>query len=125
MAQDAGEIRETIEQTRDEIAETLQAIGEKADLKARATEKVAAGRDTIKDSAADTMAKVGHVAQSAGETLSARIAPAASSATGWSKSAVHPASEAGRRARVAMAGASIVLFVVLLVRGVRHGRRRR
>ena len=33
MDQDAGEIREAIDQTRDDIGQTLQAIGQKADIK--------------------------------------------------------------------------------------------
>jgi hypothetical protein len=35
MVEDAGQIREAIEQTRDDIGHTLQAIGYQVDVKAR------------------------------------------------------------------------------------------
>ena len=39
MAEDASKVREAIDQTRNEIGETIQAIGEKVDVKARAGEE--------------------------------------------------------------------------------------
>jgi DNA-binding ferritin-like protein len=63
VAQDANEIRQAIEQARDDIAETVQAIGEKADVKARAGDKLAESRDALKGSAAEATAKLGDVVQ--------------------------------------------------------------
>ena len=40
MAEDPGQIREAIDETRSEIAGTMQALGAKADVKGRVTEAV-------------------------------------------------------------------------------------
>ncbi len=50
MAQDPGEIREAIEHTRQEIGETVQAIAEKTDVKARASKKMAESVGNLKAS---------------------------------------------------------------------------
>ena len=54
MAEDPGEIREAIAQTREDLAQTIQALGEKADVKQQAGKKL----EEVKASAADTMGKV-------------------------------------------------------------------
>jgi hypothetical protein len=45
-------------EVRDEIGETVQAIGENADVNARASEKLTDGREAIKGSAADAKAQL-------------------------------------------------------------------
>jgi uncharacterized protein YoxC len=122
MAQDASEIREAIEQTRDEIGETIQAIGEKADVKARAGEKLAERRDALKGSAADAKAKLGDVTQRVGDNLSDKVAPVISPAAEWAKSATYSSANTGRRRRLAIFIGSIAIVTVLLARRFRHDR---
>jgi gas vesicle protein len=54
MGQDPGEIREEIEQTRAEMGQTVDAIGYKADVPARAREKVSGTVGNIKAKVSDT-----------------------------------------------------------------------
>jgi Protein of unknown function (DUF3618) len=122
MAQDASEIREAIEKTRDEIGETIRAIGEKADVKARAGEKLAEGRDALKDSAAEATAKLGDVVQRVGDSLPDATVPAVSSVAEWAKSATGPMTEPGPRRRVAIGIGSMSVVIILLARRVRHSR---
>jgi gas vesicle protein len=49
MGQEPNEIRGEIEEARDHMADTVQALGDKADVKSRAKEAVAERRDQIKD----------------------------------------------------------------------------
>lgn len=54
MAEDPGEIRQAIAQTREEMADTIQALGAKADLKHQAEGKL----EDAKASAGELLAKV-------------------------------------------------------------------
>ena len=58
MAEDPGQIREAIEQTRADIGETVQAIGDKADVKGRAAQKAAARRDQLKKTSSQAQIKL-------------------------------------------------------------------
>jgi gas vesicle protein len=49
MGQDPSQIREEIEEARDHMSETVEALGSKADVKSRAKEAVAERRDHLKD----------------------------------------------------------------------------
>jgi ElaB/YqjD/DUF883 family membrane-anchored ribosome-binding protein len=60
MGQDPGEIRAEIDQTRERMSETIDALGHKADVKSRAKENVSGKVDTVKD-------KLGLPVQRAGE----------------------------------------------------------
>ena len=91
MDQDTGEIREAIDQTRDDIGQTLQAIGHKADIKARASEMVAEKRDAVKESTAEVKAKLSLVAQRVEERVPEAAQPAVSSTVEWAKSTTQPA----------------------------------
>jgi Protein of unknown function (DUF3618) len=122
MAEDTAEIREAIEQTREEIGDTIQAIGEKADVKARAGEKLAEGRDAIKGSATDAKAKLGDLAQGVGDSLSNATGPALSTAAEWTKSATYPPTPSGRRRRLAIGLALIAAVTIVLGRHFRQHR---
>jgi methyl-accepting chemotaxis protein len=124
MAQGTSEIRETIKQTRDEIGETVQAIGEKADIKARTAEKVADGRDALKDSAAGAAAKVSNVAQGVGEGVANATTSAASSAADWARSATEQMNKPARNQKLLICVGSLAVVLVLLARRARHGRRK-
>jgi len=54
MGQEPDEIREEIERTRAEMGETVDAIGYKADVPARAREKVSGTVDNLKEKVSDT-----------------------------------------------------------------------
>jgi hypothetical protein len=47
MGQDPGQIREDIERTREQMSDTVEAIGYKADVPSRTKEKVAAKKDAV------------------------------------------------------------------------------
>lgn len=62
MAEDSGQIRAAIEETRSDLAETVQALGEKADVKGRIggavnekTAELKARAATLQDSALDAI----------------------------------------------------------------------
>jgi hypothetical protein len=55
VAQDPGEIRAAIDQTRQEIGDTIEALGRKADLKGRATDKARASLAAARDAASTTI----------------------------------------------------------------------
>ncbi len=57
MAEDPGAIREAIATTRAEMAETIEALGRKADVKARVNEKVTVTADHAKEALSDAAAK--------------------------------------------------------------------
>jgi hypothetical protein len=81
MAQDASAIREEIEQTRAEVAATVQALGEKADIagrvKATAVDKVEQAKATalgkVEQAKATASDKVGQLQEKTQE-LQARVA---------------------------------------------------
>jgi gas vesicle protein len=69
MGQDPDAIRQDIEQTRAEMTETVEAIGYKADVPARAKEKVAGKLDTVKDKVTRAREAVAGTASRAGDTV--------------------------------------------------------
>jgi ElaB/YqjD/DUF883 family membrane-anchored ribosome-binding protein len=58
MAQDPGEVRAAIEQDRLELADTVQALAAKADVKSRVRETVSKNADGLQRKASDTASKV-------------------------------------------------------------------
>lgn len=67
MGQDPAAIKEQIEQTRDHMGETVDAIGYKADVPARAKESVTGKVDTLKSKIAGAGTQVSDAAPSAGD----------------------------------------------------------
>ncbi|MEA2456576.1 MAG: hypothetical protein QOI45_2838 [Thermoleophilaceae bacterium] len=59
MGQDPSEIREQIEQTRGDMGETVEALGYKADVKARAKDSIVEKRDRLKEQITGTGSRVG------------------------------------------------------------------
>ncbi len=72
MSRDPEEIRADLEETRERMAETLEALGEKADVKARAKERMSGGVAAVKERLRPVMAK----ATAAGEGDDAGEGPA-------------------------------------------------
>src|SRR5436190_13229361 len=58
MAQDPGEVRQAIEQDRLELADTVQALAQKADVKQRVRESVSKNADQLQHKASDVVSKV-------------------------------------------------------------------
>jgi ElaB/YqjD/DUF883 family membrane-anchored ribosome-binding protein len=58
VGKDPSEIREEIEQTRDQMGETVEALGYKADVKTRAKENIAGKRDRLKGRITGTTSRV-------------------------------------------------------------------
>jgi ElaB/YqjD/DUF883 family membrane-anchored ribosome-binding protein len=58
VGKEPSEIREEIEQTRDEMGETVEALGYKADVKTRAKENIAGKRDRLKQRLRGTTSRV-------------------------------------------------------------------
>jgi hypothetical protein len=61
MAQDASEVRQAIEQDRVELADTVQALARKADMKGRLRETVSRNGNLLQDKASDVVSKVREV----------------------------------------------------------------
>jgi ElaB/YqjD/DUF883 family membrane-anchored ribosome-binding protein len=58
VGKEPSEIREEIEQTRDKMGETVEALGHKADVKSRAKENIAGKRDRLKARIKGTTSRV-------------------------------------------------------------------
>ena len=67
MGQDPDEIREGIEQTREEMGETIDALGYKADVKSRAKENVTGKVDTMKEKLGLPVKRAGEMTPDADE----------------------------------------------------------
>lgn len=67
MGQEPGEIREQIEQTRDEMGETIDAIGYKADVKQRTREKVSGKVESVRSKFAGAGSRASEVTPSGGD----------------------------------------------------------
>jgi uncharacterized protein involved in exopolysaccharide biosynthesis len=61
MAQDPSEVRQAIEQDRDELAETVQALARKADVKGRIRETLSRSSNQLQHTATDLASKVREV----------------------------------------------------------------
>lgn len=119
-ASDPDAIRADIEQTRAELAETVDALGAKLNVKAQASDAITSAKqtvtDTVKDKAASAAGSVRNVTpapvQSALDTVGAKAAPVAHRVA---------ATTEPYRGKV-LAGAGIALLVLLIVRKRRSAR---
>lgn len=111
MAEDPSEIREAIEATRSDMADTIEALGQKADVKARATDKVNETTEQIK-------AKASELCTRAEQAVPDEARPAVSAAIDQAKSVASTALSTARQRPALTAGVVVVLLVVL-----RHSRR--
>jgi hypothetical protein len=122
-------LREEIAQTREELAETVQALAAKADVKGRARDKVAG----LKDSAQDKVTQVAETARSRSDPLAEQVLLRTAEARGKAASVLSPearratadaARAVGQRPELLL-GALAVLLAVLGVRQRRRARRTR
>lgn len=119
MAKDTSQIREAIEETRAEIAETMEALGQKADVKGRLEEEVKGRADELKtvarSSAGDLKAKLASAQEQARSALPESAYPAADAAAARLREAASAVSAGPARSR-RLAIAAGVLVMVLMVR---------
>jgi hypothetical protein len=108
LAEDPDAIREAIGETRTDIAETIDALSSKADVKARAAEKVSKGKEQAK-------AKASEMTHLADQAVPPQARPAVESAIGTSRSAAGRVESFARQrpgAAVAAGGALVLMMVV-------------
>lgn len=116
MVEDPDAIREAIDETRSDMAETIDALGQKADVKARTANKVDETKEQVK-------AKATELGQRAGQAVPEQARPAVASAVDQAKSATTKAAvTAQQRPAVAAAIGAGALFLLVVRR--RHRRRR-
>jgi ElaB/YqjD/DUF883 family membrane-anchored ribosome-binding protein len=111
MVEDPDAIREAIDETRADLAETIDALGQKADVKSRAA-------DTFDNTKEQVRAKASALGRRADEAVPDQARPVVDQAkSGTSKAAV----ATQRRPGVVAAVAGVVLFALI----VRRRRRRK
>jgi hypothetical protein len=129
---DVAALRAEIAQTRSELGETVQALAAKADVKARAKERIEETKARVRAQAAEATGKVLDAAQLA----TGRVRGAAVQATDKARDTavqaresgtLDRAGEAGRQVRenpiplaAVLAGLAAVVGVILIVRGRRR-----
>ena len=125
MAQDPSQIREAIEETRVEIAETIEALGQKADVKGRLTEQVKEKTEELKAtavaSAEQVKAKLGSAQEQARAALPDSAYPAADAAVARARETAASVAADPARQRTMAIGAGLLLLALL----VRRRRRRK
>lgn len=111
MAEDPSEIREAIDETRAELADTVEALGQKADVKGRAQDKATESKDQLlaqTEQLRSTATDIGH------KVAEATPQPVRDAASGT-------VAHARRKPAPYAAGAALLLAIV----ATRRGRRRR
>ena len=120
MAEDPSQIREAIEETRIEIAETMEALGQKADVKGRLSEQVKVKtedlRATAVASAEQVKAKLGSAQEQARAALPDSAYPAADAAVARAPDTAASVAADPSRQRTAAIGAGLFLLVLLMRR---------
>jgi hypothetical protein len=117
MAEDPSAIREAINETRSDLAETIDALGGKADVKARGTDKLNEAKEQAKAQARE----VGDRIQQA---VPAEARPGVAKAIDQAKATTARVGSLARK-RPVLVAAAVVVMVVILRRGTRTTGRRR
>ncbi len=110
MAEDPGTVRASIEATRAELADTIEALGEKADVKGRVA---AAARDQKDAAAAQLHAAADHLGEAVPEAIGRTAGATAKTARRTGRATLH------NRRPVALALLA-ALVVVLAWAGIRR-----
>ncbi|WP_367047123.1 DUF3618 domain-containing protein [Streptomyces sp. Je 1-332] len=131
----AGELRAKVEQTRQDLGETVEALAAKTDVKARAQEKAVAIKGQTATKAAElseqARAKATEAAQVLQDKVPDQVKDKAATATGQVKAAAGQATEVwhdkapeqvqNRRTGFIAGGAALVVAYVLVRRKRKHG----
>lgn len=113
MAEDSGEIRAAIEETRSELAETVQALGEKADVKGRIG-------GAVNEKTAELKARAATLQESALDAIPDSARPKADAAVDSARRAANTVASDPTKKRAVAIAAGAVLFIMLLRRRRRH-----
>lgn len=114
MAEDSGQIREAIEGTRSEIAETVQALGGKADVKGRISE-------TVNEKTAELKTRAAGLQDSARNALPDSAQPKADAALDSARRAANAVtSDPTKKRAVAIAAGAMLILMILRRRRRRH-----
>lgn len=115
MAEDPSELREAIKESRSNMAETIDALGQKADVKARGAEK-------LNDAKWQAKAKASEIGDRVQQALPEQARPGVAAVVDQAKSTTSTVGGIARGRPVVLAGA-IVVVLVILTRTRRHRRR--
>lgn len=125
MAEDTSQIRQAIEETRAEIAETMEALGQKADVKARLSEQVKDKTEELKaaavSSAEQVKAKLETVQEQALAALPQSAQPSADAALAKAREAITTVKKDPSRQRTVAVTAGLILLMFLVRRRRRRG----
>jgi len=126
VAEDPSQIREAIEETRLEIAETMEALGRKADIKSRLTESVKEKGEEVKahvsTSADHLLSKLDSLEHQAKAVLPESAHPATDAAVQRARKQVEAVSTNPSRQRTLAIGLGMFVLVLLLRRRSKHRR---
>jgi t-SNARE complex subunit (syntaxin) len=104
--QGPDEIRQVIEHTREDLADTIEALGQKADVKARIGGKAQATTEKVIDKAEEVVDKVQ-------ETVPDQVAPGVSAVTSTLREAGRRAADPKNRMPIIVGVAVIAVVVVV------------
>lgn len=106
MAEGPSELREAIKETRSNMAETIDALGQKADVKARGAEK-------LNDAKRQAKAKASEIGDRVQQALPERTRPRAATVVDQAKSTTSTVGGIARDRPMVVAGAIVVVLVIL------------
>lgn len=119
MAEDADQLRQAIAQTREDLGQTVQVLGEKADVKAQVSRRVDDGRNKVRSAAGQARATATTLADKAEEALPEGARPVA----GQARRATTGAAGRARQSPAPLLVAAGVVLVLLVAQHRRHRRR--
>ncbi len=121
MAEDPGQIREAIAQTRADIGETVQAIGEKADVKGRAAQNAVARRDQLKKTSSQAQTKLAEMGRQVQRSLPEAAHPVVTAAAEGVDKGASGVTRVWRRQPWLVWATGAAVAVVVVARLVRRG----
>lgn len=115
MAKDPSELREAIRETRSNMAETIDALGQKADVKARGTERVNEAKNHAK-------VKASEISDRVQQALPEQARPGVATVVDRAKSTTSTVGGITRDRPMVVAGAVLAVLAILRWRS-RHRRK--
>jgi Mg2+ and Co2+ transporter CorA len=119
MAESPDATREVIDETRRDLAETIQALGQKADVKGRAADKV---HETTEKAADQVRTTVHDVGARVDEAVPDSVRPVASAVAGQAQAAGRTALDPENRGALMI---GVLVFALLLAVPLWRSRKRR
>lgn len=113
MAEDSSQIRASIEETRSELAETVQALGEKADVKGRIG-------GAVNEKTAELRARAATLQDSALDAIPDSARPKADAAIDSARRAANTVTSDPTKKRGVAIAAGAILLILIVRRRRRH-----